>query len=143
MSFCFLLISYLFFHYFCVLGGSYVASISVLLSHRFLHRILDDLGVDLGVILGGFGGSKLVIFGIDLLMIFACRSKIAPRAAKSGQEPPKSPPRAPKSGPRGAPERPRAAQERPRAAHERPKAAQERPREAQEPLGANKCSKNQ
>ena len=63
----------------------------------------------LGRLLGGFGGSKSVIFGIDFLMIFACRSKIAPRAAKSCQERPKSSPRAPKSGLRGAQERPRAA----------------------------------
>ena len=90
------------------LGGSYVGSISVLFSHRFLHRFLVDLGVDFGVILGGFGGSKSVIFGIDFLMIFACRSKIAPRAAKSGQERPKS-----------AQERPKAAQERPKTANKR------------------------
>ena len=40
---------------------------------------------DFGAIWGGFWEHKLVIFGIDFLMIFACRSKIAPRAAKRGQ----------------------------------------------------------
>ena len=94
-------------------------------SYRFLSSILVGFGFDFGSLWAPFWEPKSVIFGIDFLMIFACRSKIAPRAAKSPQEPPKSPPRAPKSGPRGAPERPRAAQERPRAAHERPKAAQE------------------
>ena len=80
------------------LGGSYVGSISVLFSHRFLHRFLVDLGVDFGVILGGFGGSKSVIFGIDFLMIFACRSKSGPRAAKSGPRAAKSGQESPKSG---------------------------------------------
>ena len=32
------------------LGGSYVGSISVLFSHRFLHRFLVDLGVDFGAL---------------------------------------------------------------------------------------------
>ena len=55
MSFCLLLIFYWFSHYFCVLGGSYVGSISVLFSHCFLHLFLVDLGDDLGVVWGGFG----------------------------------------------------------------------------------------
>ena len=64
------------------LGGSYVGSISVLFAHRFLHRSLVDLGIDFGALLGAFGGSKSIIFGIDFGMIFACRSKSGPRAAQ-------------------------------------------------------------
>ena len=116
------------------LGGSYVGSISFLFSHRFLHRFL----VDLGVILGAFGESKSVIFGIDFGMIFACRSKSGlrapkrgpraaksgPRAPKSGQEPPKSAPRAAKRAPR------QSGQDRPESAQDRPKSAQDRPKTA-------------
>ena len=89
------------------LGGSYVGSISVLFSYRFLYRFFVDLEVYLGVILAGFGGSKPVIVGIDFGMIWACRSKSGPRAPKRG-------PRVAKSGQ----ERPRAAQEHPRAAQD-------------------------
>ena len=78
------------------LGGSYVGSISVLFAHRFWHRFLVDLGLDFGALLGAFGGSKSIIFGIDLGMIFACRSKSGLRAPKSGPGAPKSAPRAPK-----------------------------------------------
>ena len=62
-----------------------------------------DFGVDFGGILGAFGRSKSVIFGIDLLMLFACRSKSGLRAPKRGPRAPKSAPRAPKRGPRAAP----------------------------------------
>ena len=68
----------------------------------FYHRFWCVLGSDFGAIWDPFWEPKSVILGIDFLMIFACRSKIAPRAAqeppKSGQEPPKSLPRAAKSG---------------------------------------------
>ena len=106
----------LFFPILLRLGGSYVGSISVLFSHCFLHRFLVDLGVDFGVILGGFGGSKSVIFGIDFGMIFACRSKSGLRAPKRGPRAAKSGPKPAKSGPRPAQERPRAAKTDPRAA---------------------------
>ena len=92
------------------------------------HGIWNDFWTDFGAILGGFWEPKSVIFGIDFLLIFTCRSKSGPRAAQSGPRAAKSRPRAPKSAPRAAQERPRAAQERPGAAQERPKAAQERPR---------------
>ena len=84
------------------LGGSYVGSMLVLFAHRFSHRFFVDLGVDFGALLGAFGGSKSIIFGIDLGMIFACRSKSGLRAPKSGPRAPKSAPRAPKRGPRAA-----------------------------------------
>ena len=54
----------------------FFASFVVSIFGRFLDRFWYYLG--------GFGGSKSVIFGIDFLMIFACRSKSGPRAAKSG-----------------------------------------------------------
>ena len=56
----------------------------LLFSHRFFDRFLVALGSHFGSILGPFWGSKSVIFGIDFFMIFACRSKSAPRASKSG-----------------------------------------------------------
>ena len=90
-------------------GGSYVGSISVLFAHRFSHRFLVDLGIDFGTLLGAFGGSKSIIFGINFGMIFACRSKSGLRAPKSG-------PRAPKSAPRAAKSDPRVAQEQLRVA---------------------------
>jgi len=91
---------------------------------------------DFGVILGGFGEPKSIIFGVEILWIFACRSKSGPRAAKSG-------PRATKSGPGAPQERPRepkSTQEVPqqsqRAAQETPKklprGSQEAPRDPQE-----------
>ena len=52
----FLLIFHWFYHYFCILGGSYVGSISVLFSHRFLHRFLVDLGSILEPFWGPLGG---------------------------------------------------------------------------------------
>ena len=76
-------------HYLCVLVGSYVGSISVLFSHCLLNRFWVDLGVDFGTILGGFGGSKSVIFGIDLLF-FACRSKSGLRAPKMSKTVPRA-----------------------------------------------------
>merc|ERR1712078_808941 len=44
---------------------------------RFLHRFLVDFGSHFGVILGGLGGSKSVILGIDLLIIFGCTCSCA------------------------------------------------------------------
>ena len=78
----------------------------------------------------GFGGSKSVIFGIDFLMIFACRSKSGPRAAKSGQERPKSSQERPKSGQKRPKSGPRAAKRAPRVAKSAPRAAQEQLRGA-------------
>ena len=42
-----------------------------------------DLGIDFGALLGAFGGSISIIFGINFGMIFACRSKSGLRAPKS------------------------------------------------------------
>ena len=53
------------FNTFLRLGGSYVGSVAVLFSHRFLHRFLVVFWIDFGAILGGFWESKSVIFGID------------------------------------------------------------------------------
>jgi len=63
-------------------------------SHRFLSSILVRFGSDFGSLWAPFLEPKSVIFGIDFWMIFACRSKIAPRAAKSSARAPKSLPRA-------------------------------------------------
>ena len=110
-------------------GSGFLVYVGFFFDHFFVYFSKSDLPACVcematkQVILGGFGGSKSVIFGIDFLMIFACRSKIAPRAAKSS-------PRAPKSLPRASQERPRATQEHPRAPQERPRGAQERPRAA-------------
>ena len=94
-------------------------------SYRFLSSSLVGFVIDFGSLWAPFLEPKSVIFGIDFWMIFACRSKIAPRAAKSG-------PRAAKSLPRASQERPRAAQERPREPQEGPRAAKTDPRGAQE-----------
>ena len=100
-------------------------------SYRFLSSILVGFGSDVGSLWASFLEPKSVIFGIDFWMIFACRSKIAPRAAKSL--------------PRASEERPRAAQERPREPQERQKVTQERPRAAKsdprEPQDARKETK--
>ena len=96
------------------LGGSYVGSISVVFLHRFLYRFLVDLGVDFGAILGAFGGSKSVILGIDLGMIFACRSKSGLRGPKSGPRAPQERQREPKSVQEAAKRSPKKPQERPR-----------------------------
>ena len=117
------------------LGGFYVGSISVLFSHRFLHRFFVALGVDFGVILGAFGGSKSVIFGIDFLLIFACRSKSDLRA-------PKRDPRAPKSDPRPPQERPRGAQEGPRGAQEGLESGQEGPQSGPKALNERQRDEN-
>ena len=69
--------------------------ISVLFSFRFLYRFFVVCWFNFGAILGDFWEPKSIIFGIYFCMIFACRFKIAPRAAKSG-------PRAAKSGLRAA-----------------------------------------
>ena len=53
-----------------------------LFSYRFLFSILVGFGSDFGSLWAPFWEPKSVIFGIDFWMIFACRSKIAPRAAK-------------------------------------------------------------
>ena len=66
----------------------------VFFSHRFLSSILVGLGSDFGSLWAPFWEPKSIIFGIDFLIIFSCRSKIAPRAAKSGPRAPKSLPRA-------------------------------------------------
>ena len=76
-------------------------------SYLFLTSILVRFGFDFGSLWAPFLEPKSVIFGIDFWMIFACRSKIVPRAAKSG-------PRAAKSIPRASQERPRAAKRAPR-----------------------------
>ena len=124
------------------LGGSYVGSISVLFSHCFLHRFLVDLGVDFGVILGGFGGSKSLIFGIDFLLIFACACAclhvcacVCVGGVGGGEERPKSGQEGPKSGLRAAKRGPRAAKSSPRAAQERPKAPKERQKERTSKFG--------
>ena len=87
---------------FGVILGGFGRSKSVILAIDFEHRFLIVFWFDFGVILGGFWEPKSVIFGIDFLMIFACRSKIAPRAAKSCQELPKSAQERPKRSPRAA-----------------------------------------
>ena len=91
----------------------FFASIFASIFGRFLVRFWLPFGALLGAQIGHFV--------IDFLMIFACRSKIAPRAAKSR-------PRAAKSLPRASQERPREAQERPRAAKKAPRAAKSHPR---------------
>ena len=83
-------------------------------SYLFLFSILVRFGCDFGSLWAPFLEPKSVILGIDFWMIFACRSKIAPRAAKSG-------PRAAKSLPRASQERPRAAKRAPRAAKSNPR----------------------
>ena len=88
---------------------------SMFFSLRFLHRILVAFWVDFGVIWGGFWEPKSVIFGIDFLMIFSCRSK-------SGQERPKSTPERPKSAPRAPQTTPRAPETTPRASETTPRA---------------------
>ena len=85
----------------------------VFCSHRFLSSILVGLGSDLGSQKGARRESKSVIFGIDFSLIFTCRSRIAPRAAKRG--------------PRVAQERPRAAQEEPKSGPRVPKRAPRAP----------------
>ena len=107
----------------------------VFFSHCFLSSIFIRFGVDFGAIRDPFWEPKSVMFGIYFLMVFACGSKIVPRAAKSG-------PRAAKSLPRASQERPRAAQERPREPQERQKVTQEGPRAAKtDPRGAQEVRK--
>ena len=74
----------------------------VFFSHRFLSSILIRFGVDFGSLWASFWEPKSVIFGIVFLMIFACRSKSGPRAAKSGQKRPKRGQKWAKSSPRAA-----------------------------------------
>jgi len=56
----------------------------VFFSYRFLSSILIRFFFDFASLWPPFWESKSVILGIDFWMIFACRSKIVPRAAKSG-----------------------------------------------------------
>ena len=110
------------------------------LSLRFLASTFDHFLSDLGLILEGFGVPKSIIFGIEISLIFTCRSKSGtraamggPRAAKGGTRAARRGPRATKSGRIAAQERPRAAKSGPRAAksgQKRPRAAQEWPRAA-------------
>ena len=102
-------------------------------SYLFLTSILVRFGCDFGSLWAPFLEPKSVIFGIDFWMIFACRSKIAPRAAKSL-------PRASQERPRAAQEEPQSGQERPKSAQERPKSAQERPKTGQEQTNAAKIN---
>jgi len=105
-------------------GESYGGPALVPFAHRFLHRCLVDSEIDLGVILEGFEGSKSVVLGVDLCMIFACRFKSSPKNGqerpKSTQERPRAPQERPKSGPRAASEVPKSD---PRAAKTGPRAA--------------------
>ena len=108
----------------------------------FYHRFWSVLGSDFGAIWDPFWEPKPVIFGIDFWMLFACRSKIAPRAPKSGPRATKSLPRASQEHPRAAQERPRASQEPPKSAQERPKSGQEGPRAAKSEPRGPKSGKN-
>ena len=94
-------------------------------SYLFLFSILVRFGCDLGSLWDHFWEPKSIIFEIDFWMIFVCRSKIAPRAAKSC-------PRAAKSLPRGSQERPREPQGCQKVTQERPRVAKTDPRGAQE-----------
>ena len=91
---------------------------SVILGIDFEHRFLIVFWFDFGVILGGFWGSKSVIFGIDFLMIFECRSMCvcmcvraseSVRVCRPGAAPgaPKRPQDTPRSAPRGPQDRPK------------------------------------
>ena len=101
------------------------------LSLRFLASIFDHFLSDLWLILGGFGVPKSIIFGIEILWIFACRSKSGPTAAQEQPWAAQERPRPAQERPGGAQERPRAALERPKSGQERPKSGQERPKAAQ------------
>ena len=83
-------------------------------SHRFLISVLVGLGFDFGSFCVPCSEPKSVIFGIDFLMVFACRSKIAPRAVKS-------PPGASQERPRAAQEEPQSGQESTRASNRDPR----------------------
>ena len=110
---------YMFFEIWRVLCSSYFR----LFVASFFESNFDRFLSDLGVILGSFGGPKSIIFGVEILWIWACRSKSGPRAAKGGPRAAQGVTRAAKSGPGAAQERPRAAQERPRAVQSSPRAA--------------------
>ena len=73
-------------------------------SHRFLSSILVRFGSDFGSLWAPFWEPKSVILGIYFWMIFACRSKIAPRAAKSPPRAPQERPSWPQEASQGAPE---------------------------------------
>ena len=66
-------------------------------SYRFLSSIFVGFGSDFGSLWAPFWEPKSVILGIDFWMIFACRSKIAPRAVKSAQERPRATQEGPKT----------------------------------------------
>ena len=113
------------------------------LSLRFLASIFDHFLSDLWLILGGFGVPKSIIFGIEILWIFACRSKSGPTAAQEQPWAAQERPRAAQERPGGAQERPRAALERPKSGQERPKSGQEGPKSGQErPKSGQKRAKS-
>ena len=98
--------------------------ISTFLSLHFLHRFFVVFWFDFGAIWEGFGEPKSVILGIIFWMIFACASKIAPRAP---QEAPKTAPGGPKSVQEAPQSVPIAPQEAPRAPPKRPKTSKKVP----------------
>ena len=71
---------------------------------RFFFRFVFgiDFWLFFGSMLGSFWEACSVIFGIDVLMIFECRSKSSPRAAKSGPKRPNGGQKWTKSGLRAA-----------------------------------------
>ena len=90
----------------------------MLVLHRFIFRIV--VCIDLEVDLGGFGGFKSIILGVEFGMMFAYRFKSGPRAAKRA-------PRAAKSRPRGRQELPKSGQEGPKSSQESPKSGPRTP----------------
>ena len=125
MSFCFLLIFYRCFHYFCVLGGPYVGSTSFFCRIVFT-SILDRFGSRFRGHLGGLGGGPNRSFWDRCWNYFCVSAQERPKSAQeqpivaqgraqSTQECPKSAPRAAKSGSRAANSATRAAQEQVRA----------------------------
>ena len=106
-------------------------------SHWFLASIFGRFLVrfwgHLGRLLGGFWGSKSVIFGIDFLMIFECRSMCACMCLRASESvrvcrpgAVQERPRAAKSGPRRSNSGAKAAQERPKTANKRQKKRSEK-----------------
>ena len=88
--------------------------------------------------MGGFWEPKSVILGIDFWMIFACRSKTAPRPPKCAPRPPKRHPRGtkrhprpPKRHPKGTKRHPKAPQEHQKAPKKHPKGTQKAPKSTQ------------
>ena len=85
-----------------VFFGSFLASFFVSIFGRFLVRFWCHFG--------GVWGAQLGIFGIDFGLIFACRSKTAPRPPKTAPRPPRTTSRPLKTAPRPHQERPGAFQ---------------------------------